>query len=99
MITIHPISAAQFFNTFAHVYPDWKEKTVSGDLDFIRERLRAHIHKYGRQYTSAELCTEVTGKIISEKPFIDYLNQVQRAISNYLRDVSILAIQLQIFFL
>jgi len=78
--TLGNLYAAQFFNAFAHAHPDWKEKTATGNLDFIREWLRTHIHQFGRQYTSAELCTKVTGKTLSEKPFMDYLHSKYKAL-------------------
>lgn len=78
--TLGNLYAAQFFNAFAHDHPDWKEKTAKGHLDFIREWLHTHIHRYGRQYTSLELCTKVTGKPLSEQPFIDYLNRKYKAL-------------------
>ena len=78
--TLGNLYAAQFFNAFAHAHPNWKERLAAGDLDFIREWLRSHIHQYGRQYTSDELCSKVTGRNLSEKPFIDYLNRKYKAL-------------------
>ena len=65
--------AAQFFEKFAHDFPDWETKISHGDLSFIREWLKTHIHQYGRQYSPHELIEKVTGKPLSEKPYLDYL--------------------------
>jgi carboxypeptidase Taq len=66
--------AAQLFEKFAHDHPDWESKVSQGNLTFIREWLKTHIHQYGRQYTPGELIEKVTGKPLSEKPYLDYLN-------------------------
>lgn len=65
--------AAQFFEKFAHDFPSWEEKISQGDLSFIREWLRVHIHQWGRQFSPHELVEHVTGKPLSEKPYLHYL--------------------------
>lgn len=72
--TLGNLYAAQFFGAFVKAHPHWKEKLAKGNLSFIREWLQTHIHTFGRQYTSAELCTKLTGRPLSEQPFVDYLN-------------------------
>ncbi len=67
--------AAQFFEKFAQDFPDWETKISQGNLAFIREWLKSHIHQWGRQYTPQELIEKVTGKPLSEKPYLDYLNE------------------------
>lgn len=66
--------AAQFFEKFAHDHPDWESQLSQGNLAFIRDWLKTHIHQYGRQYTPHGLIEKVTGKPLSEKPYLDYLN-------------------------
>lgn len=66
--------AAQFFQTFQHTFPNWKEKVSAGDLSFIRMWLHDNIHQYGRQYTPSELIVRISGKSLSEEPFLEYLN-------------------------
>lgn len=73
--TLGNLYAAQFFNAFTQAHPQWKEKTAAGDLSYIRDWLKTHIHQYGRQYTPAELCHKVTGSSLNERSFIDYLNR------------------------
>lgn len=67
--------AAQFFSQFKKDQPDWGTQAEQGNLCPIRTWLQTHIHQYGRQYTQKELCQKVTGSVLSEKPFIDYLQK------------------------
>lgn len=75
--------AAQLFEKFASDYPDWEHKVSSGDLSFIRHWLTDHIHKYGRQYSPHQLIEKVTGKPLSEKPYLDYLLSKYQKIYQY----------------
>jgi carboxypeptidase Taq len=78
--TLGNLYASQFFQCFKQDYPQWEEKVAGGHLDFIREWLHKHIHQYGRQYTPTELCKKITGKPLSEMPFIDYLKQKYKSL-------------------
>jgi carboxypeptidase Taq len=73
--TLGNLYASQFFAVFAHTHPNWEEKVAEGQLGFIREWLRQHIHQYGRQYSAAELCQNTTGKPLSAAPFVAYLKK------------------------
>lgn len=83
--TLGNLYASQFFTVFEKAFPQWKEKVSKGNLDFIREWLQENIHQYGRQYTPNDLCARVTGKPLSEEPFIRYLNNKYRTLY-HLRD-------------
>ncbi len=72
------IYAAQFFEKFAHDHPDWEHKIRQGNLAFIQEWLNTHIHQWGRQYSPHELIEKVTGKPLSEKPYLNYLTSKYR---------------------
>lgn len=67
--------AAQFFDAFISDYPDWAEKVACGDLLFITEWLRTHIHIFGRMYPPGELALKVTGQKLSPQPYLDYLTK------------------------
>jgi carboxypeptidase Taq len=73
--TLGNLYAAQFFQTFVTTYPNWKERVAAGDLIFVREWLRENIHKWGKQFTADELCKRVSGKPLSEHPYVDYLEK------------------------
>ncbi len=78
--TLGNLYAAQFFAVFEQAFPQWKEKVAKGDLGFVREWLKDHIHRYGRQYSPSELCSKITGKALTEDPFIHYLNTKYKAL-------------------
>lgn len=67
--------AAQFFEAFATDHPDWKNQISNGNLKQLRSWLNQKIHRFGRQYIPEELCERATGKPLSEKPFVNYLEQ------------------------
>lgn len=76
--TLGNLYSVQFFNAFESAHPNWKERVSSGSLDFIRDWLKENIHCHGKQYTSKELCQRVTGKALSEEPYVAYLNKKYR---------------------
>ncbi len=76
--TLGNLYAAQFFEAFAKKHPDWKEKVSHGSLDFIRDWLKENIHRYGRQFGAGELCEKVTGKPLSQEPYVNYLSSKYR---------------------
>jgi carboxypeptidase Taq len=67
--------SAQFFTTFAKDHSDWDKRIEKGDLSFIREWLKTHIHCWGRTYNSDELVKKVTGKPLSEAAYCSYLKK------------------------
>lgn len=67
--------AAQFFTVFEKAHPDWQNRISKGELGFIRAWLKENIHQFGRQYTPEDLCKRISGKVLSEGPFISYLEQ------------------------
>jgi carboxypeptidase Taq len=73
--TLGNLYSVQFFTAFERAHPNWKERVSQGILDFIRDWLKENIHQYGRQYTPDELCRKVTGRPLSEEPFINYLKE------------------------
>jgi carboxypeptidase Taq len=73
--TLGNLYSVQFFNTFEKAHPNWKERVSKGSLDFIRDWLKENIHQYGREFTPGELCQRVTGKPLSEEPYVSYLKK------------------------
>lgn len=78
--TLGNLYSVQFFNAFEKAHPNWKSQVAHGSVDFIRDWLKENIHQYGRQYTPAELCERITGKPLSEEPFVAYLNHKYRSL-------------------
>lgn len=69
------LSAAQIFETFTKDHPDWEEKIIQNDLEFIRKWLKNFIHTHGKRYDTETLLKKVTGKHLSEEAFCKYLNK------------------------
>lgn len=67
------IFAAQLFDTFESIYPDWETRVAAGDLLFVRNWLHSSVHTHGRHYGSCELLRNITNKPFSAKPYISYL--------------------------
>ena len=75
--------AAQIFEKFALDHPDWELKVASGNLLFISDWLKTHIHQYGRQYSPRDLIIKVTGKPLSVTPYLTYLNDKYQKIYQF----------------
>lgn len=73
--TLGNLYAAQFMEVFSAQHPDWKARIAKGELSLLSDWQKKHIHKYGRQYLPEDLCEKITGKPLSEKPFINYLEK------------------------
>jgi len=69
------IFAAHLFETFEKEYPQWGKWIAKGEFLFMKDWLRENIHKYGKQYSSHELLKKVTGKPLTPKAYLDYLNK------------------------
>ncbi len=78
--TLGNLYAAQFFAAFAEKHPHWQEQIKVGGFSPLRCWLNQEIHRFGRQYTPEELCIKVTNKPLSEKPFLNYLQQKYQAL-------------------
>lgn len=65
--------AAQLFECFSKANPSWESQMQQGQVTQIREWLKENIHKYGRMYTPHKIINKITGKDLSEKAYIDYL--------------------------
>ncbi len=73
--TLGNLYAAQFMEAFVRAHPNWEARVSTGDLSFIRAWLLENIHRHGKRYSASELCKRITGKPLSERPFIQYLEK------------------------
>ncbi len=80
--TLGNLYAAQILAVFKKEHPQWESKIAKGELGFIREWLKEKIHRFGRRYPPKELMQKVTGKPLSEQPYIDYLEEKYRSLYN-----------------
>ncbi len=67
--------ACQFFETFQQEEKEWEKKIEKGDFSCMRDWLKQHVHSQGKVYPAKELVRKITGKSLSQKPYISYLNQ------------------------
>lgn len=66
--------AAQFWKQAKTELPGIEESiALNGDTQPLLDWLRLKIHKYGKKYTSEELCRQVTGQGLDSKVFVEYL--------------------------
>jgi carboxypeptidase Taq len=67
--------SAMIYNQAQQEIPGLENKIEKGDLIPLREWLREKVHKQGRRFTAEELITSLTGKPLSARPFLDYLEK------------------------
>lgn len=67
--------AAQFFQKFAHDYPNWEARIEKGEFQFMRDWLNQNVYRYGREYTPHGLIKHVTQQSFSAEPYIQYLSK------------------------
>ncbi|HLX65358.1 MAG TPA: carboxypeptidase M32 [Puia sp.] len=65
--------AAQLFTAALGQAPGLQESILNGDTAPLLAWLRERIHRHGRRFTSAELCTQATGDQLEIRYFLDYL--------------------------
>lgn len=73
--TLGNLYAAQFFEVFTAEHPNWQQQIAKGELTVLSNWQKENIHRYGREYLPEDLCEKITGKPLSEKPFISYLEK------------------------
>ena len=73
--TLGNIYAAQLFLQFEKEHPQWSEEVEKGSLKFIRHWLKENVHRYGMQYRGKELLEKITGKKVTEVPYLEYLKK------------------------
>lgn len=70
--TLGSFYAAQFFEQAKKDIDNLPHLIENGQFDVLLKWLRTNIHKYGRQYTSEELCERITGEKLNPQYFIHY---------------------------
>lgn len=73
--TLGNLYSAQFFAKAMEDVPDMMKQFELGDYSGLLNWLRDRIHRHGQRYRAADLCEKVTGKPLSHKPLIDYMNK------------------------
>jgi carboxypeptidase Taq len=73
--TLGSFYAVQFFEQARIDIPDLDLQIADGRFGALLQWLRAHIHAFGRMYSSEELCTRVTGRGLDPNVFLAYANR------------------------
>ncbi|HWR82285.1 MAG TPA: carboxypeptidase M32 [Candidatus Deferrimicrobium sp.] len=72
--TLGNLYAAQFFAKAKQDLPDLERQFESGSFQHLLSWLRTNIHQHGQRYRAVQLCQRVTGRPLSHKPLMDYMN-------------------------
>ncbi len=67
--------AAQLYATIEKENELVNKEVAEGNTGYILNWLRENVHQYGRQFTSQELCSKITGQPLNTKYFIDYASK------------------------
>lgn len=65
--------AAQFYSKSGEKIDFLEEKIRKGNNQALLNWLRQEVHQYGRQYTSEELCINISGERLNTRYLLDYL--------------------------
>ena len=71
--TLGNLYAAMFFQQACQDIPSLETEIQRGHLLSLKDWLNRNIHQYGRQYSSTDLLHRITGRALSVKPFLSYL--------------------------
>ncbi|UCC44711.1 MAG: carboxypeptidase M32 [Candidatus Zixiibacteriota bacterium] len=72
--TLGNLYAAQFYAKVREEISDLDKHFEKGDFTPLLKWLRENIHIHGARWRAADLCKRVTGKPLSHRPLIDYMN-------------------------
>jgi carboxypeptidase Taq len=67
--------SAQFFAKAREEMPNLFDEFEKGDFSSLKNWLNKNIHCHGQRYTAGKLVEVVTGKPLSHKPFMEYLEK------------------------
>jgi len=76
------IYAGGLYDAMCQAVPTLDDDLASGDTKNATDWLHANVQTYGGLFEPVELITRATGKPISEKPLLSYLNRKFSAIYN-----------------
>jgi len=73
--TLGNIYSGQILAAMEEALPEWKDQIRQGNFQDIKQWLIKNVHSYGDLYDPSDLIKKITGKELSVKPYLDYLNQ------------------------
>jgi carboxypeptidase Taq len=69
------IYSGQILATMEKDMPNWKKQVEKGNFSPVKNWLIKNVHNYGNLYDPPELIRKITGKELSVKPYLNYLNE------------------------
>lgn len=73
--TLGNLYAAMFYRQARTELPDLEANIAGGQLLPLKNWVNERVHRWGRQYTSAELIQRVTGTALTPAPFLEQLTE------------------------
>jgi carboxypeptidase Taq len=73
--TLGNLYAAQFMEQARQDLGDLDADFRRGEFQGLKSWLNERIHRPGQRYRAADLCKKVTGKPLSHKPLLNYLQK------------------------
>ncbi|MGD9852549.1 MAG: carboxypeptidase M32 [Nitrospirales bacterium] len=73
--TLGNLYAAMFYRQAKTDLPDLETNIAKGNLLPLKDWVTDRVHRWGRQYTSAELIQRVTGSALTPAPFLEQLTE------------------------
>ena len=72
---IGTLYSAMLFDQMHKDISNLDQQLRRGKVESVRKWLKKHVHKYGREMTSEQIVFKATGKHLSAKPFLKYLEK------------------------
>jgi len=73
--TLGNLYSAQFFAQVNTDISDLPQQFERGNFSELLTWLRENVHKHGQRYRAGKLCERITGRPLSHKPLMDYMNK------------------------
>ncbi len=69
------IYSGQILDVMSKEMPKWRNQIAQGNFKDVRSWLVKNVHAYGNLYDPADLIKKITGKELTVKPYLSYLNE------------------------
>jgi len=69
------IYSGQILATMERDIPQWRKRLTEGNFIEVKNWLAKNVHGYGNLYDTSELIRKITGKELTVKPYMEYLNK------------------------
>jgi carboxypeptidase Taq len=69
------VYSGQLLAALEKALPSWRRQIAKGNFSNVKSWLVKNVHRPGNLYDPADLIKEITGKELSVKPYLDYLEE------------------------